>query len=148
MLDRLVLAARAVTPGSGTEGPGKMGDLRANRVCLCAVTEGRCAPRVRVGLSLQDKNVFDIACNCVMFTLLISEGSYISKQAFDCHVGGGGAFLWDNMGLNVRFISLLLLESLISLWNKIWEATNCTVYAFAQMWDKGLFKLDVFFSTF
>lgn len=32
----------------------------------------------------QDKNVFDIVCNCVMFTLLISEGACISKQAFDC----------------------------------------------------------------
>lgn len=30
----------ADTPGSGTEGTGKMGDLGANRVCLYAVSEG------------------------------------------------------------------------------------------------------------
>lgn len=37
----------------------------------------------------QDKNVFDIVCNCVMFTLLVSEGACISKQPFDCRLWSG-----------------------------------------------------------
>lgn len=41
---------------------------------------GRGDLSVCVGLRPQDKNVFDIACNCVMFTLLVSEGACISKQ--------------------------------------------------------------------
>lgn len=64
---------------------GKMGGLSANRVSLWIVTEGGDALPVRVRLRPQDKNVFDIACNCVMFALLVSEGACISKQASDCH---------------------------------------------------------------
>lgn len=43
MSDRLQWSVQAVTPGSWTEGSGKMGDLSANIVCLCTVTlrEGR-----------------------------------------------------------------------------------------------------------
>lgn len=55
---------------------------------------GRDALCVCVRLRPQDKNVFDIACNCVMFTLLVSEGTCISKQAFDCRCWWGEAFLW------------------------------------------------------
>lgn len=33
-------STQADTPGSWTEGSGKMGDLSANRVCLYTVTEG------------------------------------------------------------------------------------------------------------
>ncbi len=55
---------------------------------------GRDALCVCVGLRPQDKNVFDIVCNCVMFTLLVSEGACIGKQAFDCRLWRGEAFLW------------------------------------------------------
>lgn len=37
--------------------------------------------------------MFDIVCNCVMFALLVSEGVCISKQAFDCQLWKGEAFL-------------------------------------------------------
>lgn len=40
MSDWFRQGVQAVTPGSGTEGPGKMWDLSANRVCLYTVTEG------------------------------------------------------------------------------------------------------------
>lgn len=40
MSGQLRRGVQADTPGSGTEGTGKMGDLGANRVCLWAVSEG------------------------------------------------------------------------------------------------------------
>lgn len=40
MSRQLRRGVQADTPGSGTEGTGKMGDLGANRVCLYAVSEG------------------------------------------------------------------------------------------------------------
>lgn len=43
-------------------------------------------------LRSQDKNVFDIVCNCVMFALLVSGGVCISKQAFDCQLRRSEAF--------------------------------------------------------
>lgn len=51
-------------------------------MCMCASVCVR-------GPGSQDKNVFDIVCNCVMFTLLVSEGACISKQAFDCQARWG-----------------------------------------------------------
>jgi hypothetical protein len=44
-----------------------------------------------VRLRLQDKNVFDIGCNCVMFAPLVSKGARIGKHPFDRR---RAAFLW------------------------------------------------------
>lgn len=94
MSDRLQRGAQADTPGSGTEGSGKMWRSECKQSLSLHCHRGRDALCACVGLRPQDKNVFDIVCNCVMFTLLVSEGVCIGKQAFDCWLWRGEEFLW------------------------------------------------------
>lgn len=91
--DRLRQGVQADTPGSGTEGSGEDGRSECKQSLSLNCHWGSGALCVCVRPRPQDKNVFDIVCNCVMFTLLVSERVCISKQAFDCQLWWGEAFL-------------------------------------------------------
>lgn len=95
MSRQLRRGVQADTPGSGTEGTGKMGDLGANRVCLYAVSEG-VALSVTARLRPQDKNVFDIVCNWVMFALLVSGGSVSANRHLIVSYGEVKRSLWNS----------------------------------------------------
>lgn len=91
--ERLWQGVQGVTPGSGTKGSGGKGRSEGKHSLSLRCHWGRDALCVCVRLRPQDKNVFDIACNCVMFTLLVSEGACIGKQELDCRSWWGEAFL-------------------------------------------------------
>lgn len=59
---------------------------------LCRCWEGD-ALAARVRLGPQDKNVFDIVSNCVIFALLVSERGCVSNQVFKCQLWQGVGFL-------------------------------------------------------
>lgn len=71
--DRLRQGVQADTPGSGTEGSGEDGRSECKQSLSLNCHWGSGALCVCVRPRPQDKNVFDIVCNCVMFTLLVSE---------------------------------------------------------------------------
>lgn len=65
----------ADTPGSGTRGHGEDGRSECKQSLSLNCQLGSGALCDSAGLRAQDKNVFDIVCNCVMFALLVSGGS-------------------------------------------------------------------------
>lgn len=101
-------------PGQGRRARG--------RCEIWVQTESVSTLSLREGCSLrpQDKNVFDIVCNCVMLTLLVSGGGWIGKQAFDCRLWRGEAFLWasDERSLDtgLRDGTKRRMSSSVQLW--------------------------------
>lgn len=107
---------------------------------------------VCVRLRPQDKNVFDIVCNCVMFTLLVSEGACISKQAFDCQLWWGEGFLFGIHWETARSLDTGLRDgtkrriSFSAQLHYIWkygEKKSNEILFFQALWT---FRLSIFFN--
>ena len=78
----------------GNRVPFRTGPVSQPTALLCRGEGGSLCVRLR----LQDKNVFDIGCNCVMFALLVSKGAKIGKHPFDRR---RAAFLWPRWRMEV-----------------------------------------------